>query len=80
MSIEFLNNEIKIEGYSKGEKCNRYYGQFLMKKCDGIIDEYDTDSSCTCHTGNPPCSHCVDSRLFCETCGWDGREEQMSYY
>lgn len=32
---------------------------------------------CTCHTGNPPCSSCVNSELECSSCGWvidDGLE------
>lgn len=55
-------------GIEKGEKCNR-------DGCGGIIDEHETDTSCSCHI-NPPCSHCVDSREFCPVCGWEGRDEQ----
>jgi hypothetical protein len=55
-------------GYEKGEKCNR-------SDCDGILEEYDTDTSCSCHI-SPPCSHCVNSRAYCPKCGWDAREEE----
>ena len=48
--------------------------------CIGIIEEHYTDTSCTCHCGHPPCSHCVDSRAYCPECGWDGYEEQQDYY
>ena len=26
--------------------------------------------NCSCHTGNPPCSACVNSELECPFCGW----------
>lgn len=56
-------------GYEQGEVCNR-------DGCQGILDEYDTDTSCSCHI-NPPCGHCVNSRVFCPVCEWDGGEEQQ---
>lgn len=63
---------MKIEfGYLKGEKCNR-------DSCSGVIEEYESESGCSCHI-NPPCSHCTDSRSYCPECDWDGREEQMEY-
>lgn len=80
---KILNNNVAYDnfGYIKGDLCNRHYnGKLLLKRCDGIIDEYDTDTSCTCHMGHPPCSHCEHSRTFCPKCDWDGREEQLSTY
>ena len=56
-------------GNEKGEVCNR-------NGCVGIIAEHPTETSCSCHI-NPPCSHCVDAREFCDTCGWDAQEEQI---
>jgi len=56
-------------GYFKGELCGRY-------GCQGIIDEYEDDRGCQCPNGHPPCSYCVDSRAYCEECGWDGKDEQ----
>ncbi len=56
-------------GIEKGEVCNR-------DDCQGIIDEHDTDSCCSCHI-SPPCSYCTDSREYCPVCNWDGREEQI---
>lgn len=67
------------EGYEKGEQCNRDVTDGLIRKyCKGIIDEHESDNSCSCHLGHPPCSYCVDSRLYCPECDWDGYEEQ--YY
>ena len=60
-----------MEGYSKGEKCNR-------DGCTGIINEYEKDGSCSCHT-NPPCSYCTEPNAYCEECGWDAKEEQIEY-
>lgn len=56
-------------GYLKGESCNR-------NGCDGVIDEHESESSCSCHI-NPPCSYCTDSREYCPVCEWEGREEQL---
>jgi len=58
-----------MEGYEKGEQCNR-------NGCKGILEEHDTDYGCSCHMGNPPCSYCVNCRSYCEECDWDGYEEQ----
>lgn len=66
------------EGYEKGERCNRMNDNTTFH-CLGIIDELESDDSCTCHTGHPPCFYCVTSRLYCPICNWDGREEQMRY-
>ena len=63
-----MNNEI---GYSKGEICNR-------DGCNGIIDEHQKEGCCSCHI-NPPCSYCVEPNAYCETCGWDAKEEQEEY-
>lgn len=60
-----------MEGFLKGEPCNR-------NGCSGIIDEHDTDTSCSCHV-NPPCSHCTTDRNYCPVCGWEGRDEQQAY-
>lgn len=56
------------EGYSKGEVCNR-------DECKGIIDIHEKDGSCSCHI-NPPCGYCTEPNSYCETCGWDAKEEQ----
>lgn len=61
--------ENKEIGYLKGESCNR-------DGCVGVIDEHESESSCSCHI-NPPCSYCTDSREYCPVCEWDGREEQL---
>jgi hypothetical protein len=58
-------------GYLKGETCNR-------DGCKGVIDEHETDRSCSCHI-NPPCSYCIESREYCPVCDWDGREEQIAH-
>lgn len=58
-----------IEGYEKGETCNR-------DGCIGVIKEHDKEGSCSCHI-NPPCSICVESRAFCPICDWSGLEEQQ---
>ncbi len=57
-----------MEGLSKGEKCNR-------EGCVGVIDEYDKDGCCSCHT-NPPCSYCTEPNSYCESCGWSAKEDQ----
>jgi len=36
--------------------------------CTGIL-AYEKSGPCTCHTGNPPCSACVDAKLVCQECG-----------
>ena len=51
-----------MEGVLKGDICNR-------EGCQGVIDEYEGDGSCSCHI-NPPCSYCVESREYCPLCGW----------
>lgn len=54
-------------GYVTGDVCNR-------NGCNGVIQEYEKDCVCYCHI-NPPCSCCTTARGYCETCGWDAREE-----
>lgn len=56
-------------GYQVCDICNR-------NGCTGIIEEYSSDSSCSCHI-NPPCSHCTDPRTFCPECEWDLKEDQQ---
>lgn len=56
------------EGYCKDEICNR-------NNCKGIIDEYELDGGCSCHI-NPPCGYCTEPSGYCNTCGWDAKEEQ----
>jgi hypothetical protein len=56
-------------GYETGDKCNR-------EGCLGIIKEREKET-CSCHI-NPPCSACVEPRAYCESCGWDEKEEQLS--
>lgn len=58
-------------GYSRGETCNR-------EGCEGIIEEMETDGCCSCHI-NAPCSNCESGKGYCESCGWDGKEEQESF-
>lgn len=60
-----------MEGYEAGETCNR-------DGCIGVIDQYESDGSCSCHT-NPPCSHCTTAREYCPNCGWDARDEQLDF-
>lgn len=55
-------------GYSSGEICNR-------DGCKAIIQEYDKEGCCYCHI-NPPCSYCTTSSSYCDSCKWDGKEEQ----
>lgn len=57
-----------LEGTANGEICNR-------NGCKGVISRHDSDSCCSCHL-SAPCSYCTDSREFCSTCGWEGRDEQ----
>lgn len=59
------------EGYFKGDLCNR-------NNCKGIINELEKEGSCSCHI-NPPCGYCTEPNAYCETCGWDAREEQNEY-
>lgn len=58
------------EGVEKGEICNR-------NGCAGIIEEHETDTTCSCHN-HPPCSHCTTMREYCPTCGWDAEEERAA--
>lgn len=58
-------------GDCKGEKCNR-------NGCVGIIDEHDSEGSCSCHI-NPPCSHCTTAREYCPECGWEASDDQAEY-
>lgn len=62
---------LEIEGYCEGETCNR-------NGCKGIIEEYEKDGCCSCHS-NPPCGYCTEPNAFCYTCGWDAKEEQSEY-
>lgn len=55
-------------GTETGEMCNR-------EGCAGIIEQYETDSQCSCHI-HPPCSYCVDDRHYCPICNWQGIDEQ----
>lgn len=59
------------EGYCKGDACNR-------NGCKGVIEEREKDGCCSCHI-NPPCSYCTEPNFFCNTCGWDAKEEQAEY-
>lgn len=63
-----MNNEI---GYCEGESCNR-------DNCNGIIKEREKDGSCSCHI-NPPCGYCTEPNTYCESCGWDAKEDQAEY-
>jgi len=59
-------------GYLKGDLCNR-------EGCIGIIDEFEKDGCCTCHTGHPPCSYCTTDASYCPVCGWNAIDEQDYY-
>lgn len=54
-------------GYEQGEICGR-------NGCDGVIEQHDTDTGCSCHI-SPPCSHCTTPREYCPACKWDAQEE-----
>lgn len=58
-------------GLLKGDLCNR-------NKCKGIIDEYETDTCCSCHI-NPPCSHCTEDRNYCPVCDWQGKDDYIQH-
>lgn len=60
-----------IEGYCKGEKCNR-------GDCEGIISEHDKDGGCSCYD-NPPCSYCTEPNAYCPECEWSEEEETREY-
>lgn len=60
-----MKNELL--GTEEGDICNR-------KECDGVIEEKDTEESCSCHI-DPPCKKCVDDRAFCPACDWEGDYE-----
>ena len=66
-----VSRSVLSEGYSKGETCNR-------DNCKGIINEYEKEGGCSCHI-NPPCGYCTEPNSYCETCGWDAKEEQNEY-
>lgn len=56
-----------IVGIEKGDLCNR-------DGCKGIIDEHEKEGGCSCHI-SPPCGYCTEPCAYCETCGWDDKEE-----
>lgn len=56
-----------MEGYIKGEICNR-------DRCKGVIKEHDIEGGCSCHI-NPPCSYCTKPKGYCDECGWDENDE-----
>lgn len=68
MSEYIINNTTFGLGTNKGETCNR-------DDCKGIIKEYVKEGSCSCHT-NPPCGYCTEPNAYCETCGWDAKDDQ----
>lgn len=53
-------------GFEKGDVCWR-------NGCQGIIAEHPVQN-CSCHIA-PPCGQCTESREYCETCGWEQRED-----
>lgn len=57
-----------MEGFFKGDICNR-------NECKGVISEYEKEGSCSCHI-HPPCGYCEEPNAYCETCGWDAKEER----
>lgn len=71
LNIPVVSGSVLVEGYSEGEICNR-------NGCNGIIKEHEKEGRCSCHI-NPPCSYCTELNAYCETCGWDAKEEQDEY-
>ena len=49
----------------------------LRNGCTSFLEEHETEESCTCHLGHPPCSYCVTDRTYCPECGWEGNEDQI---
>ena len=41
------------------------------------MDAFKVDGSCSCYTGNPPCSYCVKGKWQCGECGegWGTEDE-----
>lgn len=54
-------------GYVTGDRCNR-------RHCQGVIEERRIED-CSCHIA-PPCSACTEPRGYCNTCGWDARDDR----
>ena len=65
--IPFNDIDYDDVGWCHGDKCNR-------NGCDGLIQKHE-EYVCSCHTGNPPCSSCVDGKHYCLLCEWDEHEE-----
>ena len=59
------------KGIFEGEMCNR-------DGCTGVIEAYDKDGCCSCHTC-APCSYCTTQTEYCPKCGWSAEEEQHTY-
>lgn len=58
-------------GIDEGSTCNRSTDKH--DHCNGTICIYPVDN-CSCHI-NPPCSACMELRLFCPKCGWEETDE-----
>lgn len=64
ITVTISNKDCGIE---KGEVCNR-------DGCTGIIDEYEKDGGCLCHTGVAPCTYCTKGYRFCPICEWEEQD------
>lgn len=53
------------------EGANRCNEIIQGQRCIGTIHRHK--DTCSCHI-HPPCSACVDSYMYCDTCDWDDRE------
>ncbi|WP_019567327.1 hypothetical protein [Agrobacterium sp. 10MFCol1.1] len=54
-------------GYEVGQVCGR-------EGCLGLLEEHDTDQSCSCHI-NAPCSKCTTPREYCPVCKWEAEDD-----
>lgn len=46
----------------------------LRNGCLGKINEHDIEN-CTCFK-SPPCDSCTRDRRYCNTCDWNGHDEE----
>jgi hypothetical protein len=61
-------------GTEEGDTCNRIAEPdedaprgYRPRPCSGTM-HYGKVENCSCHI-NPPCGHCEDNPLVCDTCG-----------
>ena len=60
---------IHNHGFDIGHVCNR-------NECKGVIAEYETELSCSCHI-HPPCSKCTEDRRYCPECDWYSKDDYV---